>query len=131
VTGHVWSIRAKLHLELGRRDLALFSLATDSKLRRRHLVSLRVDDVAPQGYATGRANIRQRETGRPVRFELTEQTQQERVFARQRSQAAADSVSGPRRLRSISDDAAVRAPGGAVGCQSREGKSRAGITSAY
>jgi hypothetical protein len=38
------------------------------------LVALRVDDVAPNGYAVDRANIRQRKTGRPVRFELTEVT---------------------------------------------------------
>ena len=35
---------------------------------------MRVDDVAPHGYAIDRANVRQRKTGRPVRFELTEQT---------------------------------------------------------
>jgi integrase len=69
--GHVWSIRAKLHLELRVRDLALFNLAIDSKLR-----GLRVDDVAPYGYAIDRANVRQRKTGRPVRFELTEQTRE-------------------------------------------------------
>jgi hypothetical protein len=40
------------------------------------LVALRVDDVAPHGYAIDRANVRQRKTGRPVRFELTEQTRQ-------------------------------------------------------
>jgi hypothetical protein len=45
--GHVWSIRAKLHLELRVRDLALFNLAIDSKLRGCDLVALRVDDVAP------------------------------------------------------------------------------------
>jgi integrase len=39
-------------------------------------VALRVDDVAPQGYAIDRANVRQRKTGRPVRFELTEQTRE-------------------------------------------------------
>src|SRR5262245_41518298 len=74
--GHVWSIRARLHLEKHTRDLALFNLAIDSKLRSCDLVALRVDDVAPNGYAIDRANIRQRKTGRPVRFELTEQTRQ-------------------------------------------------------
>jgi integrase len=44
--GHVWSIRAKLHLELRARDLALFNLAIDSKLRGCDLVALRVHDVA-------------------------------------------------------------------------------------
>jgi hypothetical protein len=74
--GHVWSIRARLQLERRVRDLALFNLAIDSKLRGRDLVSLRVDDVAPNGYAVDRANVRQRKTGRPVRFELAEVTRQ-------------------------------------------------------
>ena len=38
------------------------------------MVAIRVDDVAPSGYAMDRATIRQRKTGRPVRFELTDQT---------------------------------------------------------
>jgi integrase len=74
--GHVWSIRAKLQLERRTRDLTLFNLAIDSKLRGCDLVALRVHDVAPNGYAVDRANIRQRKTGRPVRFELTEVTRQ-------------------------------------------------------
>jgi integrase len=73
---HVWLIRAKLQLERRTRDLALFNLAIDSKLRGCDLVALRVDDVAPKGYAIDRANVRQRKTGRPVRFELTELTRQ-------------------------------------------------------
>src|SRR5262249_40204637 len=44
--GHVWSIRAKLHLERQLRDLALFNLAIDSKLRGCDLIALRVSDVA-------------------------------------------------------------------------------------
>jgi integrase len=52
------------------------NMAIDSKLRGCDLVALRVDDVAPNGYAVDRANIRQRKTGRPVRFELTEVTRQ-------------------------------------------------------
>jgi integrase len=63
-------------LERRVRDLALFNLAIDSKLRGCDLVALRVDDVAPHGYAIDRANVRQKKTGRPVRFELTEVTRQ-------------------------------------------------------
>jgi integrase len=74
--GHVWAIRAKLQLEGRTRDLAMFNLAIDSKLRGCDLVALNVDDVAPNGYAIDRANVRQRKTGHPVRFELTEQTRQ-------------------------------------------------------
>jgi len=56
--GHVWLIHAKLQLERRTRDLALFNLAIDSKLRGCDLVALRVD-VAPNGYAVHRVNIRQ------------------------------------------------------------------------
>jgi len=71
---HVWSIRTKLQMQGRQRDLALFNLAIDSKLRGCDVVAVRVDDVAPSGYAMDRATIRQRKTGRPVRFELTDQT---------------------------------------------------------
>jgi hypothetical protein len=57
-----------------KRDLALFNLAIDSKLRGCDVVAVLVDDVAPSGYALDRATIRHRKTGRPVRFELTDQT---------------------------------------------------------
>jgi integrase len=74
--GHVWLIRAKLQLERRTRDLALFNLAIDSKLRGCDLVALRVDDLARNVYAVDRANVRQRKTDRPVRFELMEVTRQ-------------------------------------------------------
>jgi integrase len=73
---HVWSIRTKLQVEGRARDLAMFNLAIDSKLRGCDVVGLRVEDVAPNGYALPRATVRQRKTRRPVRFELTEQTRQ-------------------------------------------------------
>jgi integrase len=65
-----------LQIEQQLRDLALFNLAIDSKLRGCDVVAIRVDDVAPNGHAIARATVRQRKTGRPVRFELTEQTRQ-------------------------------------------------------
>jgi integrase len=73
---HVWAIRTRLQIEEQVRDLALFNLAIDSKLRGCDVVAVRVDDVAPNGHAVERASVRQRKTGRPVRFELTEQTRQ-------------------------------------------------------
>ena len=73
---HVWAIRTRLQLAKRTRDLALFNLAIDSKLRGCDVVSLRVEDVAPHGYANDRATVRQRKTGRPVKFEITEQTRQ-------------------------------------------------------
>ncbi|MCH6585338.1 MAG: integrase, partial [Proteobacteria bacterium] len=73
---HVWAIRTKLHIDGRIRDLALFNLAIDSKLRGCDLVSLRAGDVAPHGYAIDRAMVRQRKTGRPVKFEIAEHTRQ-------------------------------------------------------
>ena len=71
---HVWSIRTRLLLEKRIRDLALFNLAIDSKLRGCDVVAVRVEDVAPNGYTMDRAAVRQKKTGRPVKFELTDQT---------------------------------------------------------
>lgn len=73
---HVWAIRTMLQNERNKRDLAMFNLAIDSKLRGCDVVAIRTDDVAPNGYAIDRATVRQRKTGRPVRFELTEHTRQ-------------------------------------------------------
>jgi integrase len=73
---HVWSIRTKLQIEGRVGELALFNLAIDSKLRGCDLVGLRVEDIAPNGHAVTRAMVRQKKTGRPVRFELTEHTRQ-------------------------------------------------------
>jgi integrase len=73
---HVWSIRTKLQIEGRARDLAMFNLAIDSKLRGCDVVAMRVQDVAAGGYTADRATVRQRKTGRPVRFELSEQTRQ-------------------------------------------------------
>ena len=73
---HVWSIRTRLQLTGKSRDLALFNLAIDSKLRGCDVVALKAEDVAPAGYATDRAIVRQRKTGRSVKFELTDQTRQ-------------------------------------------------------
>jgi len=71
---HVWATRTRLQLLGKKRDLALFNLAIDSKLRGCDLVRLRILDVAPNGYAIDRASIRQRKTCQPVKFEITEQT---------------------------------------------------------
>jgi integrase len=73
---HVWSIRTKLLIEGRARDLAMFNLAIDSKLRGCDVVAIRVEDVAAGGYTADRATVRQKKTGRPVRFELSEQTRQ-------------------------------------------------------
>ena len=54
----------------------MFNLAIDSKLRGCDVVALKVEDVAPNGYTMDRATVRQKKTGRPVKFELTDQTRQ-------------------------------------------------------
>ncbi len=73
---HVWSIRTKLQIAKRTRDLAMFNLAIDSKLRGCDVVALKVEDVAPSGYSIDRATVRQKKTGQPVKFEITEQTRQ-------------------------------------------------------
>jgi len=73
---HVWSIRTKLQIEGRARDLAMFNLAIDSKLRGCDVVAIKVEDIAASGYTADRATVRQKKTGRPVRFELSEQTRQ-------------------------------------------------------
>src|SRR6201996_2234474 len=73
---HVWAIRTRLLLEGRIRDLALFNLAIDSKLRGCDVVAVKVEDVAPNGYTMDRATVRQKKTGHPVKFELTDQTRQ-------------------------------------------------------
>ena len=71
----VWAIRTRLELDGNARDLALFNLAIDSKLRRCDLVSLKVGDVAVGGEIKSRGAIVQKKTGRPVQFEITDNTQ--------------------------------------------------------
>jgi integrase len=70
----VWAIRVRLQIKRLKRDLAMFNLAIDSRLRGCDLVSPRVDDIASAGHVRERATIVQRKTGRPVQFEITEQT---------------------------------------------------------
>jgi hypothetical protein len=57
---HVWAIRTKLQIEGRARDLAMFNLAIDSKLRGCDVVSIRIEDVAASGYTADRATVRQR-----------------------------------------------------------------------
>lgn len=70
----IWSIRMRLRAIGNLRDLALFNLAIDSKLRACDLLSLLVSDVASGKEVQSRAIIRQKKTKRPVRFEITART---------------------------------------------------------
>ena len=72
----IWAIRIRLQLADKTRDLALFNLAIDSKLRGCDLVSLRVCDISQGKSILSRAMVMQRKTRRPVQFEITEQTRQ-------------------------------------------------------
>lgn len=70
----IWAIRTRLEIENGWRELALFNLAIDSKLRGCDLVRLRVSDVSHAGEIVPRASVIQQKTKRPVRFEITEES---------------------------------------------------------
>jgi integrase len=70
----VWAIRARLELADNLRDLALFNLAIDSKLRGCDLVRLRVVDLVAGGSVRDRVSVVQSKTGRPVQFEVSENT---------------------------------------------------------
>ncbi len=70
----IFGVRVRLQLQRRVRDLAMFNLAIDSKLRGCDLVAIRVCDLAREGGLGARAQILQRKTGKTVQFELTEQT---------------------------------------------------------
>ena len=67
----VWAIRTRLHMTDSRRDLALFNLAIDWKLRGCDLVRLKVRDVTSHNSVSKRASIVQQKTGKAVQFEIT------------------------------------------------------------
>jgi integrase len=71
---HVWGMRIRLQVEMKAGDLALFDLTLDSKLRVCDLVALKVSDLVCTSGVRARMMILQRKTGRPVQFEMTEQT---------------------------------------------------------
>jgi len=70
----VWAIRARLELARNLRDLALFNVAIDSKLRGCDLVKLSVSDLVREGRVRERVSVIQSKTRRPVQFELSENT---------------------------------------------------------
>lgn len=70
----IWAIRVRLQIAENTRDLALFNLPIDSKLRACDLTKLRVRDVAHGEHVSSRAMVMQQKTQRPVQFEITEQT---------------------------------------------------------
>jgi integrase len=94
----IWAIRIRLQLAEKTRDLALFNLAIDSKLRGCDLISLRVCDVAQGKSILPRAMVMQRKTHRPVQFEITEPTQQSIAAWIEKAHLAADQCLFPSRV---------------------------------
>src|SRR5215813_13380846 len=93
---HVWSIRTRMMVEGRTRDLAMFNLAIDSKLRGCDLIALRVEDVAPTGYTVERATVRQKKDGPAgqVRADRADPASDRRLPASVRQEARRVSVHG-------------------------------------
>jgi len=72
----IWAIRIRLEIDDRHRELALFNLAIDSKLRACDLLALRVSDISAGGRVGSRAMIMQQKTQRAVQFELTPRTRE-------------------------------------------------------
>ncbi len=96
----VWSIRTRLELDGDVRNLALFNLAIDSKLRGCDLVRLKVGDVAAGGEVRSRGAVIQKKTGRPVQFEITENTRRSVGALIERDQPRSEDFLFRSRLRS-------------------------------
>ena len=94
----IWAIRIRLQLAHRRRDLALFNLAIDSKLRACDLLCLRVSDVMVGGRIGSRAMIMQRKTQRRVQFEITARTREAVTDWMQTAELSASSYLFPSQL---------------------------------
>ena len=95
----IWAIRIRLQLAGRTRDLALFDLAVDSKLRACDLVRLRVRDVSHGDRVAARAIVMQQKTQRPVQFEITEQTREAVAKWIDHAKLKSDAFLFPSRLR--------------------------------
>ena len=72
----IWALRIRLQMEGRVRELALFNLGIDSKLRGCDLVALKVRDVCHGDLLASRAIVMQHKTQRPVQFEITPATRE-------------------------------------------------------
>lgn len=87
----IWALRVRLQMEHRVRELALFNLGIDSKLRGCDLVSLKVRDVSHGHQLAARAIVMQHKTQRPVQFEITQATRDAlRAWSRQADLKAED-----------------------------------------
>lgn len=98
----IWAIRIRLELASRRRELALFNLAIDSKLRACDLVGLKVHDVCHGNAVARRAIVMQRKTQRPVQFEITEPTREALMAWIAHAGLGADDALFPSRLHTSS-----------------------------
>ena len=94
----IWAIRVRLQIADRVRDLALFDLALDSKLRACDLVKLRVRDVTHGERVAARAMLMQQKTQRPVQFEIIEQTREALARWIERARLSPESFLFPSRL---------------------------------
>jgi len=94
----IWAIRVRLQIGHRTRELALFNLAIDSKLRSCDLVTLRVRDVCHGTVVAARTIVMQQKTQRPVQFEITEQTRDSLIAWIQSSGLRSDDYLFPSRL---------------------------------
>ena len=94
----IWAIRIRLQLSDKKRDLAMFNLAIDSKLRGCDLVRLKVRDVCLGGQMLHRSMVMQRKTDRPVQFEITEQTRDSLLSWIRTTELSSDSYLFPSRI---------------------------------
>ena len=95
----IWAIRVRLQLARRRRELALFNLAIDSKLRACDLVKLRVRDACHGQTVTSRTIVLQQKTQKPVQFEITEPTREAVAAWIGQAGLSAESCLFPSRLR--------------------------------
>ncbi len=122
---HVWGIRIRLQVAMRLRDLALFDLALDSKLRGCDLVALKVSDLVSGSGVRSRVMIVQRKTGRPVQFEVTEQTRRSITSWIEKKRLGGNDWLFPSRSKQrASEHSAVRSAGRPVGLTRRARSSR-------
>lgn len=98
----IWAIRIRLELSKHIRDLALFNLAIDSKLRGCDLVKLKVSNISHGDRVSSRAIVMQQKTARPVQFEITEQTRNSIARWINHSNLGSDSYLFPSRIHNSS-----------------------------
>jgi len=125
----IWAIRVRLQLGLKTRELALFNLAIDSKLRACDLVKIKVRDISHGARIAPREIILQQKTKRPVQFEITEPTRDSVTAWIQKAGLQSEDFLFPSRLHAsphvstrqgfypVSEDSELRLLTAGLGCQ--------------